>query len=100
MVTTPRGDNDEKYSKHRDLLEEMTRLFDNTYLIDLFTYGPEYNAEFKEQMYLNYHMSSMGYVFTADMIASYIDYIIRNNPKEFEEVPLIGTKFTDKKNLK
>ena len=36
-------------------------------------------------------MNPMGYVFTAHMVASYIDYIIRHNMKDFEEAGFIGT---------
>ena len=80
----------EKRKKHRDLLEEMTRFFDRTYLIDLFTYAPEYDEEFKKKFFLG-HMTPTGYVLTARMIESYIDYIIRKNPEDFAQVGFIGT---------
>lgn len=44
-------------------------------------------------------MNPNGYVFSADMIASYIDYIVRNNPKDFEEIGFIGTDITDCKDV-
>ena len=37
------------------------------------------------------HMNPMGYIYTAELIDSYIDYIIRNNPKDFNTVGFIGT---------
>ena len=37
------------------------------------------------------HMTPTGYVLTARMIESYIDYIIRKNPDDFKQVGFIGT---------
>ena len=68
----------------------MTKIFTDCYLIDLFTYAPEYNEAFREKFFLG-HMTPMGYVLSARMIESYIDFIIRKNPKEFNQVGFIGT---------
>ena len=92
LVSIPREGNerDEIRKAHRDLLEEITKVFDRTYLVDLFTYAPEYNAEFKKKYFLG-HMTAAGYILTARMIESYIDYIIRKNPEDFNQVGFIGT---------
>ena len=81
---------DEKRKAHRDLLESLTKEFSRTYLIDLFTYAPEYNEEFRKRYILG-HMMPTGYILTARMIESYIDYIIRKNPEDFSQVGFIGT---------
>ena len=95
LVSPPSEGNEEsvrtqKYKTIRDLLQGLTELFTDTYLVDLFTYSPLQNAEFKEKFWLG-HMNPMGYVLSARMIESYIDYIIRKNPKEFAQVGFIGT---------
>jgi hypothetical protein len=36
-------------------------------------------------------MNPMGYILTANLIDSYIDYIIRTNPTDFKNVGFIGT---------
>ena len=36
-------------------------------------------------------MNPMGYMLTAKLVASYIDYIIRHNMSDFSNVGLIGT---------
>lgn len=36
-------------------------------------------------------MNPMGYIFTAKIVMSYIDYIIRKNPEDFAQVGFIGT---------
>lgn len=95
LVTLPKDSTYPKNKEHRDLLEEMTKKFDNTYLIDLNTYAPEYNEEFKKNFFMHVHMNPAGYVFTADMIMSYIDYIIRNNVRDFDEIAFIGTNVTN-----
>jgi hypothetical protein len=38
-------------------------------------------------------MNPMGYILSAKMIASYIDYIIRHNPDDFKQVGFIGTPY-------
>lgn len=84
---------EQRKRKHRDLLNEFTKCFDNTYLIDLFEYSPVQDEKFYSKFWLG-HMNPMGYVLTARMIESYIDFIIRTNPKEFNQVGFIGTDLT------
>ena len=50
-----------------------------------------YDKEFKKKYYLNGHMNPMGYILTANLIDSYIDYIIRTNPADFKFAGLIGS---------
>ena len=86
-----KDEGDNKKKAHRNLLIDLCKYYDNTYLIDLFTYAPECDEEFYKQYFLGGHMSPMGYLYMAQMIESYIDYIIRKNPKEFADVCFIGT---------
>ena len=65
------------------LFKDMAIYFDNCYVIDLFHFAPKYDSEFKKNFYLNGHMNPQGYLLTAKIIASYIDWIIRNNPTDF-----------------
>ena len=69
----------------------MAELFDYTYVLDLRKYAPEYDAEFKRNFYLGGHMNPAGYMLTAKMVMSYIDYLIRHNPEDFAQVGFIGT---------
>jgi len=98
LVTMPRENNDDdaKRKEARDLLEGFTKLFDNTYLIDLYTHAPVYDKQFKDKYFLG-HMTPTGYVVTARMIESYIDYIIRKNPSDFAEVGFIDTDLSFRK---
>ena len=52
-------------------------------------YAPAYDKEFEKNFYLNGHMKPQGYLMTAHMYMSYIDYIIRQNPDEFDMVGLM-----------
>ena len=92
LMTIPScGDEkDEQRKAHRDLLEEMTKFFNRTYLIDLYTYTPVNDEEYRRKFRLG-HMTPTGYILTARMVESYIDYIIRKNPEDFNQVGLIGT---------
>lgn len=96
LMTMPREEEDESFlelkRKHSLLLHELAEKFDNTYVIDLFKYAPVYGKEFKEKFYLRGHMNPMGYLLTANITASYIDYIIRHNTEAFKEIGFIGTE--------
>lgn len=76
---------------HRDFLYKLAKEFDNVYVIDLYKYGPVYDSDFADTYYLRGHLAPTGYLLTAKMLASYIDYIIRHNPKDFKEIGFIGT---------
>lgn len=41
------------------------------------------------------HMNPAGYVLMADMVCAYIDYIIRHNMRDFDEIVFIGTQLTN-----
>lgn len=68
----------------------MTQIFDRTYLIDLFMYAPINDKVYCEKYSLG-HLTPTGYILTARMIESYIDYIIHKNPKDFAQAGFIGT---------
>ena len=79
--------------EHARLVHAMAERFDRTYVIDLRRYAPVYDRAFKEAFFLNGHMNPCGYILTAKMLISYIDYIIRHNMDDFREAGLIGTPF-------
>lgn len=81
---------DEKRRMHTKVLHTLADYFENSYVIDLYKYGPYYDQEYKEKFNLYAHLNPMGYILTAKMIDSYIDYIIRKNPDDFCRVPFIG----------
>ena len=92
FVTVPNGGDDSVIAKqHRDAMYALAEYFDNSYVIDLYQYGPVYNNEFKERFYLHGHLNASGYILTARMVDSYIDYIIRHNPDDFRNAALIGS---------
>lgn len=74
-----------------DALYGMTEIFENSYVIDLHQYGPVYDGEFHKNFFMLGHMNPMGYIVTARLIDSYIDYIVRHNPADFDTVGFIGT---------
>ena len=93
LMTMPRcgvEERDAKSAAHAKLLYELAEFFDYTYVLDLNKYAPVYDAEFKKNFYLGGHMNPMGYMLTAKMTMSYIDYIIRHNMEDFAQVGFIG----------
>ncbi len=94
FVSFPNESNRKDKGKTEDMIKALYALaehFENSYVINLYEYGPIYDDEFKNKYFLNGHMNPMGYIFTAKLIDSYIDYIIRNNPTDFKNVGFIGT---------
>ncbi len=74
------------------LLYQLAERFDNCYVIDLYRYGPVHEKRFVEKFYMYGHLNPSGYVLTAQLIDSYIDYIVRHNPKDFEKIGFIRTE--------
>ncbi len=81
------------YEKHRAFLYRLAERLPRTYVIDLYAHAPVDDKAFHERFFLGGHLNPMGYRLTADMIASYIDYIIRHNMRDFKQVGFIGTPY-------
>ena len=77
---------------HAARLHELAAYFENTYVIDLRAYAPAHDEEFTRMFYLHGHMNPMGYRLFAEQVCSYMDYIIRHNPRDFVNVPFIGNE--------
>lgn len=98
LVSVPRSsaNNEQRsayYDQHRESLMKLCEFFENTHLIDLRTYAPFYDEDFRERFFLHGHMNPMGYILTAQMIASYIDYIVRHDMKTFRGAGFIASEF-------
>lgn len=89
VVTKPRDgmDND----AYNEIVRHMPEIFENVYLIDLYKHAPVYDDDFKRKYFMGGHMTAMGYQWTAWMMMTYIDSIIRENPEDFRQVAFINT---------
>ena len=68
--------------------------FANVWLIDMYQYGRTIlNKNFLVSWKRDGHWNAMGYQYFAWMIATYIDWIIRNNYQHFKDVELIDTEY-------
>jgi len=76
-----------------DAIRVLAKQFKNTYVLDLRKYAPDYDEKFNSVFRLG-HMTPCGYLLTAKMVMSYIDYIIRHNHDDFKEVGFIGTPYS------
>lgn len=65
------------------------------YVLDVFTYSESHDNpdEYKNHFYLGGHRSAIGYKQTAMEYATYISWIIYNNPDDFRDVQYIGTDY-------
>ena len=96
-MTMPHDESDAEreklYDKHAEFLHKLSHMFDLVYVLDFRKYAPVYDKGFKEKFYLGDHMNPMGYMLTAKMVMSYIDYIIRHNMADFKQAGFIGTPY-------
>ena len=91
VLTRPRETERENgYDAWNDVIRELPSQFRNVYVIDMYHDAPAYD-NFKNQYYLNGHMSPSGYLWTAWYLMDKIDSIIKANPEAFRDVALIGT---------
>lgn len=73
----------------------IATMFSNVYLVDLYTYGKQlYTTGIIKACNRNGHYNAMAYREMALIIATYIDWIMRNNVSEFSEVEFIGTDYS------
>ena len=93
LVVPPESDTkpSEDEQTLRSAIYAIAGLFDNTYVLDLYKYCVTYDKEFRRNFYLGGHLNPMGYALTAKIIGSYIDYIIRANPRDFAQVGFMGS---------
>lgn len=94
LLTFPNSatpERDDKTLGMRDALYSLKEYFENCYIIDLYKYGPVYDEKFREHFYLHEHLNPRGYILTAKLVDSYIDYIVRHNPDDFRNTAFIGT---------
>lgn len=81
----------------RSMLMALTTYVPHSYLIDIYKYGPKHTNSFKKKFYQADHLNFEGYYLYAKLICSYVDYLIRKEPKsflpqEYYENVTIGTK--------
>lgn len=97
LMTMPRGvftpEQELVADAHAQLMYDFAARLRYTYVLDFRRYAPVYDAGFREKFFLRSHMNPCGYLLTARMAVSYIDYIIRHNMKDFAQVGFIDTPF-------
>ncbi|MBR6513423.1 MAG: SGNH/GDSL hydrolase family protein [Clostridia bacterium] len=76
---------------HAAALYSLAEYYNNCYMVDLYKYAPVFDERFYSHFHMHGHMNPMGYLLVGKMIDSYIDYIIRHNPKDFEKIGFINT---------
>ncbi len=97
FVTLPKEgkceEDENTVNEHQHLLWDMTKVIENSYVIDLREYAVPYDEKFKSIFFLHGHMNPAGYKLTAEMFVSYIDWIIRNNPDDFMKAGFIKAQY-------
>ena len=92
VLTRPREEAEgNAYDSWNDVLRNLPAQFTRLWVIDLYKNAPVYDASFRQQYYLNGHLSPAGYLYTAHLLMAEIDRIVRSEPSAFKEVALAGT---------
>ncbi len=94
FVTVPNTATPERDDKTFGIINALYALaehFTNAYVIDLYQYGPVYDKRFEDKFFLYGHLNPSGYILTAQLVDSYIDYIVRHNPRDFENTAFINS---------
>lgn len=100
LVTYLKGEaysGDKKADLHAGILYEVADTLTNCYVMDFRKYGPVQDKEYMDKFYLTNHLSPCGYILTAKMMMSYMDYIIRHNMEDFKLVGMIGRDMSEVK---
>ena len=79
------------YEGYDDAVRYMANTFENVFLIDFQKYAKDFHID--GNLWYSGHMTAIGYQQSAWLISTYIDWIIRNNPKDFRDVQWIGTDY-------
>ena len=96
VVTMPKDDRDTEEKaklrdKHAEFLNSLPNYFKSLYVIDLRKYARDFGEDFTKTYRLGGHLSPIGYKYVADIMATYIDYIIMNNIDDFKGIMFAGT---------
>lgn len=96
VVTIPktRADNHNAWTTGNNQIKAIAKKI-GVYVLDVFTYSESYDDpdEYKKHFYTGGHRNSVGYKRTAMEYATYISWIIYNNPDDFRNVQYIGTDY-------
>lgn len=93
-ITMPQGDQGHAQA-YSEVIRSMADYFDDVYIIDLYTYAPAIGVDWSYRYRQQYHLNAAGYLWTAYEIMTYIDWIVRNNWRAFNNVAFIGTDYTE-----
>lgn len=76
------------------VLKDICTILPNCYYLDLYNDAPAYDEAFYDIFFEVNHMNALGYVFTAKLIQTLADRIIRTHYEDFRVVQFIGTPLT------
>ena len=78
------------FERHAEIVRAIAKLHKNCYVMDFMKYAPITDDYYREKFYLTGHLNPCGYLLSAKLIMSYMDYIIRHNINDFTYVCYIG----------
>ena len=92
VITMPDTTKTAETEGYNPVIRDMATLFDDVYVIDLYTYGTNIISKgFPKLCMRNGHYNAIGYQYISRIIGTYVDWIIENNPDEFNQIEFIGT---------
>lgn len=96
LVTMPKSFDPDNTNTNawNQIIRNMTTKFSNIYIIDVYNYAPLYGAAFRAKYFMGGHMNAAGYQYMANMLMTYIDWIVRKYPADFAQEAFVGTSYT------
>ena len=87
VVTIPQNSSWANVNDYNAVIRGMATAFSNVYVIDLYTYADNfYSQNWLNNYFESGHYNVVGYEYSAAVMLTYIDWIIRNNYSSFENV--------------
>lgn len=95
-ITIPNTRNSESTRTEANIKIKAIAEHFNCFVIDLQTYGVQIDevADWKSKYYNKGHLNCLGYQRLAEMIITYINWIMDNNSNKFYDIAAIGTDYT------
>jgi hypothetical protein len=80
---------------HAALLREIAKLYPHCFVLDFNRYCPLITKEARAKYAMDGHFTPAGYLLMGQLVGSYLDYLVRQDPATFAQVGFIGTPYSN-----
>jgi lysophospholipase L1-like esterase len=80
---------------HAELIRQIAKLYPHCYVLDFNKYCPMVPKTTLKKLAMDGHLTPAGYMLMGELIGSYLDYLVRQDPEQFAQVGFIGTPYSN-----